>query len=219
MYMNNEDVVQETYNQTYFDYQRKMGEFGGWANFTKFEKYIKSTDKVIDFGCGGGYLLEQINCGEKIGIEINDNARKVATLKGIKTVNSADDILDDWADVIISNHALEHTQRPLDEITLLRKKLRPGGLIIFIVPSEGVYHSFDALDPNHHLYTWSPMCIGNLFQQAGFTVLESKALIHNWPPKYTLIAKMGRTVFDIFCRIYGFIKSPDLSQSRVVAKK
>lgn len=107
----------------------------------------------------------------------------------------------------------------MDEITLLRKKLRPGGLIVFIVPSEGVYHSYDVLDPNHHLYTWSPMCIGNLFHQAGFAVVESKALIHNWPPKYTLVAKMGRNVFDICCRIYGFIKSPDLSQSRVVAKK
>lgn len=126
------------------------------GKFYKIRKYIKSTDRVIDFGCGGGYLLEKINCGEKIGIEINENAREVATLKGIKTVISADDISDNWADVIISNHALEHTQRPLDEIMLLRNKLRTGGLIVFIVPSEGVYHSYNALDPNHHLYIWSP---------------------------------------------------------------
>jgi SAM-dependent methyltransferase len=217
--MANQVSAERLYDQTYFEYQREMGQFGGWANSPVFQPYIKSSDKVIDFGCGGGYLLKQLNCSEKMGIEINEQARHMATENGIRTVHSANDIADDWADVIISSHALEHTSRPLDEITLLRQKLRPGGLIVFVVPSEGVFNAFDPQNPDHHLYTWSPMCLGNLFQQAGFSVIESKALIHRWPPKYALIAKMGRAVFDICSRVYGFLRSPEFSQSRVIAKK
>ncbi|AUD04273.1 class I SAM-dependent methyltransferase [Spirosoma pollinicola] len=217
--MSNTVSAATLYDRTYFDYQREMGVFGGWANGPFFQPYIKPSDKVIDFGCGGGYLLKQLTCGEKMGIEINDQARLVATHNGIQTVSSAHDIADNWADVIISSHALEHTSRPLDEITLLKDKLRPGGLIVFIVPSEGASNAFNPKNPDHHLYTWSPMCLGNLFHQAGFSVVSAKALIHRWPPLYKFIAKFGRGVFDLSCRLYGFLRIPQYVQSRVVAQK
>ncbi|GAA4459079.1 hypothetical protein GCM10023189_32270 [Nibrella saemangeumensis] len=213
------EQTQKVYNEDYFRYQRKIGEFGGWANKDKFQKYITSTDKVIDFGCGGGYLLKQLNCGAKIGIEVNESARQVAKLNGIKIIGSYEDVPDEWADIIISNHVLEHTSRPLDELIALRQKLKPGGKIIFVVPSEGVYHKYKAKDLNHHLYTWSPMCLGNLFESAGYNVLESKSLFHRWPPKYRLIAKFGKPVFNTFCKIYGYLTASSLAQSRVVAIK
>ncbi|SOD88693.1 class I SAM-dependent methyltransferase [Spirosoma fluviale] len=217
--MNDEIAAVTLYDKVYFDYQREMGEFGGWANSPFFQPYIKPSDKVIDFGCGGGYLLKQIHCKEKIGIEINEQARRVATNNGIKTVLSTNDIADNWADVIISSHALEHTSRPLDEVMLLKEKLRPGGLIVFIVPSEGAFNPYNPKNPDHHLYTWSPMCLGNLFQQSGFEVITAKALIHRWPPFYKLFAKLGRAVFDLSCRLYGFLRVPQYVQSRVVARK
>ena len=34
--------------------------------------------KVLDFGCGGGYLLDKINCKKKFGVEINNIAIKEA---------------------------------------------------------------------------------------------------------------------------------------------
>ena len=51
------------------------------------------------------------------------------------------------------------------------------------------------------------MAIGNLFQEAGFKVIESKAYIHKWPPYYKIIARIGgHMLFDILCRIYGRIE-------------
>lgn len=47
----------EHYNEDYFNWQKNIGLFGGWANSTKFEQYITKEDDVLDFGCGGGYLL------------------------------------------------------------------------------------------------------------------------------------------------------------------
>ena len=56
------DKVSEHYDDDYFDWQSEAGEFGGWANQTKFIKYISKDDVVLDFGCGGGYLLKNLDC-------------------------------------------------------------------------------------------------------------------------------------------------------------
>jgi len=63
--------MQKYYNKKYFSWQSRVGEFGGRANLSKFAKFIRPDHHVIDYGCGGGYLLKNIKCKEKIGIEIN----------------------------------------------------------------------------------------------------------------------------------------------------
>ena len=55
--------------------KKKIGEFGGKANLFKFKKYISKKDNVLDFGCGGGFLLNNLDCNYKAGIEINPVAR------------------------------------------------------------------------------------------------------------------------------------------------
>ena len=42
-------------------------------------------DKVLDFGCGGGYMLSTFENTEKFGVELNDIAREKAkkNLKGL----------------------------------------------------------------------------------------------------------------------------------------
>jgi len=77
-YNSTEEDIMNHYDSKYFKYQKIIGEFGGKANIFKFEKYIKNTDNVVDFGCGGGYLLKNLQCKQKIGVEINDAACKTA---------------------------------------------------------------------------------------------------------------------------------------------
>ena len=38
---------------------------------------------VLDFGCGGGYLLHNLTCAEKAGIEVNPAAIEDARAKGL----------------------------------------------------------------------------------------------------------------------------------------
>jgi SAM-dependent methyltransferase len=207
------------YDKKYFDWQVSIGEFGGWANQSKFIAYISRSSKVLDFGCGGGFLLNGLACSKKVGVEVNESAANTSKSHGIEVFRSAAEVPDDYVDVVISNNALEHTLHPLEEIKSLYRKLQVGGKIVFVVPCESIGYSYKPNDINHHLYSWSPMCLGNLFVEAGFSVIESKPYIHKWPPGYRLIAKLGgRGLFEIACRVYGRIER-SWFQVRVVAEK
>jgi SAM-dependent methyltransferase len=215
------------YDAGYFKWQSEIGRFGGWANVTKFAKYVGPEMKVLDFGCGGGYLLANVECRDRLGIEVNPAARAEAQRHGIRAVVSAADVPDGWADLIISNHALEHCSHPLRELQELLPKVSCGGTVVFVVPCESIRYKRRSNDPNHHLYTWSPMSAANLFAEAGFKVLESKAYIHTWPPRFVprLLRRLGgRWAFEAGCRAYGALTylglSPAVtSQIRVVAQR
>jgi SAM-dependent methyltransferase len=153
------------YDAKYFAQQSKTGRFRGWADFSKFGRYVRGDMKVIDFGCGGGFLLANISCREKIGIEINPAARAEAGRNGVRTVGSAGEIEDGWADLIISNHALEHCREPLRELTDLLPKLAVGGMAVFVFPCESARTKYTADNREHHLYSWSPMSAGTCFRK------------------------------------------------------
>jgi SAM-dependent methyltransferase len=207
------------YDKKYFDWQTPIGEFGGWANLGKFAGYISSRSRVLDFGCGGGFLLKNISCSKKVGVEINPAAAEVARKNGIEVFSRVNEVPDMYVDVIISNNALEHTLQPLEELRELFKKVVDGGIAIFVVPCESISRRYRSNDINHHLYSWSPMCIGNLFTEAGFSIVESRPYIHKWPPFHRSIARViGRGPFDLLCRVYGRIER-SWFQVRVIAKK
>jgi SAM-dependent methyltransferase len=213
------DLVSPHYDNQYFGWQASMGEFGGWANQTKFLEYISDNSRVLDFGCGGGFLLKNLKCCKKVGVEVNPSAIDTARANGVEVFSRVDDVPDEYVDVIISNSALEHTLQPLQELRSLYKKLAPGGKIVFVVPCESISYAYQPNDINHHLYSWSPICLGNLFTEAGFSVHQCKPYIHKWPPLYRYIAKLGgRLIFDIACRIYGRLER-SLFLVRVVASK
>ena len=210
------------YNAEYFNWQKNVGAFGGWANSFKFKKYINLEDTVIDFGCGGGFLLKNLNCKNKIGIEPNPSAAKSVRNLGIQHFPSPKDALNQMgesiADIIISNNALEHTLNPLQEIISLRALLKVGGTIHFYVPCDSIHYKYNPKDIDHHLFSWSPQNLGNLFKEAGYEVEYSKKFIHKWPPFYTKIAILGWPIFNLACRIYGQIER-QWFQVEVKAKK
>jgi|GEM_PF-2296451 len=195
---------EEFYDESYFEYQKKMGIFGAKIKKSLFEKYINENDAVIEFGSGGGYLLNELNCKTKIGIEINDIARKNARSIGIESVKYPDNIDDDFADVIISTSVLEHVENPLDALRKLRPKLKDGGKIIFNVPSEGFEYEYERSEVNNHLYTWNCLTIGNLFKAAGYFVHRIEKIEADWPMKYEEVySECGENLFEEISKIEG----------------
>ncbi|MGH1587923.1 class I SAM-dependent methyltransferase [Methylobacterium phyllosphaerae] len=217
--MNNSANSTQYYGEEYFEWQKQIGEFSALADKFKFVGEICAADRVIDFGCGGGYMLASLTCAEKIGVEVNPVAREQCGLLGIKAVPSLEEIEDDWADVIISHHALEHVHDPFGAIKLASKKLKSGGKIIFVVPCESYRTRYRRGNVDNHLYTWSPVNIGNLFNEAGYRVEFSERIVHRWTPRPYLVQRaFGWKGFDILSRLNGFLR-PRLSQVKIVAIK
>jgi hypothetical protein len=205
------------YDAQYYEWQGTLGQFGGTANLIKFESLIEESDNVVDFGCGGGFLLANLTCKDKIGVEVNAVARKNCERLNVKAVESIDDVPEGWADKIISNHALEHVDRPFELLLTLRSKLKPMGRLIFVVPCESVGTKYVSADVHKHLFTWSPRNLGNLFESAGYETIECKAFHHRWIPKCMAVQKLlGWKLFHKVSRAYGFLFR-GLSQVRIIA--
>jgi len=214
------DSIKDYYNSNYFEYQTFDGiDFIGYALHFKFKDYIQHDNVVLDFGCGGGYLFKFLKCKKKAGIEINPIAAVAAKNNGVEIFQSVDDVPEEYADVVISNHALEHTENPMKELQGLHNILRTGGKAIIIVPCESIRWKYRKNDLDRHLFTWSPMCIGNLMKAAGFNVLESRPYYGRWfrPFRSTIIKLAGWKFYQFLCKIYGHFGP--ISEVRVVAEK
>lgn len=161
-------------------------------------------------------MLANLECAQRFGIEINPTARAEAKKNGIDVFESFDDIPPSSVDVVISNHALEHVHDPLGELRKIRSALRPGGTLVMVTPFERS-SSWKPGDINQHLYTWSPMNLGNLVSLAGFKVESVELIHHRFPPGgITLRRLMGPGLFNILCLFWGRV-CRSVSQVRVVA--
>lgn len=175
------------YDQSYWEYQAPIGEIGGKLNKFKFQDHILPENTVLDFGCGGGFLLNELTAKRKIGFEINDSAREHVKTLGITTINDLNNLKEGEVDIIISNHALEHVPNPLETLKNLHRVVREGGLIVIVIPCEQpgeVEFEYKEDDINQHLHSWCPQTIGNLIKLAGFKLEQCYTLRHKWTPDY-----------------------------------
>lgn len=175
------------YDAQYWNFQKQIGEVGGVLNLFKFEDFIEPGFSVLDFGCGGGFLLGNIKAAIKMGIELSPYARGQAETSGLVVYPDFSKVESSTLDLVISNHALEHVLEPLSVLRQVLRVLKPGGRAVFVVPCEQIQEDhffFNRNDVNQHLYTWCPMTLGNLFKVAGFTVESSDVFRHQWTPDY-----------------------------------
>jgi len=168
---------------------------------------VSQDDDVVDFGCGIGALLESLPAATKTGVEVSAAARREAHARGLHVVASSSELPDESADVVISNHALEHTLAPLDELRDLRRVLRRGGKLVLWLPlDDWRAQRRPRPDPNHHLYTWTPLLLSNLLEEAGFTVEDCRVVTHAWPPFTAFFARLPRSLFDSVARLWSALR-------------
>jgi SAM-dependent methyltransferase len=191
----------------YFAFQHQGGLLRGQLNArTKFARFIRPSDVVLDFGCGGGTLLRSLECARRIGVEINPVARAEAGSHGLEVFETAAGVPDGIADVLVSNHALEHVTNPIATLQALRTKLKAGGKLVLVVPLDDwrAQRSYNPKDIDHHLYTWTPRLLGNLLSEAGYVVKDITILTHAWFPNWPRwIGRLPVWAFDAWCWAYS----------------
>ena len=212
--------AKENYNKEYFDWYKKIGIFGGKINKINFERYINKEDSVLDFGCGGGYLINELKCKEKHGVEINPYAVKEAENLSIKIFKDVNELSENYYNKIISNNCLQHCENPFIELQNLHKTLKKDGLIILVVSCSSRNLKYKPNDINYQLYSWSPMNFGNILDTAGFSLVKVKKINSRWIPKYEFFYKLfGEKIFRLACFFYSLIDSSITSVIAVAKKK
>ena len=167
----------------------------------KFAAFVRPSDTVLDFGCSSGELLLSLPAAQRIGIEVNAVTRAEAVQAGLRVFDSLDAVPDQTVDVAISNHVLEHVLSPYRELCQLRRVLRPTGRLVICVPADDWRNAWrwQTGDPNHHVFAWTPLTLGNLLTEAGFTPVFVRMHQRAWPPKYEQLHRLPPPVWDAVC--------------------
>lgn len=144
----------------------------------------KSGKKVLDVGCGTGFFPAFIQTkGYTVtGVEPDDDARKYATEQN-KVQAYPLDQLNHFSqgefDCITMWHVLEHVYHLQEQVKILSKLIKPGGLFVIALPN---YKSFDAqhygkfwagYDVPRHLYHFEEKTIAKLIEDHGFKKIDT----------------------------------------------
>jgi SAM-dependent methyltransferase len=194
--------------ERYYAYQEGGAGMEALTAAERFRPFLAPTDTVVDFGCGGGQLLEHLDAARRLGIEPNDAARRAAAARGLEVVPSSGDLPARIADVVISNHALEHTLGPLEELRRLRALLRPHGRLVLCLPiDDWRTQRRPRPDPNHHLYTWTPQLLANLLEEAGYGVQRVDVIAYALPYHNALLHRhLPPRAFDVVCGLWARLR-------------
>ncbi len=200
-----------TEGESYFRWQQVSGDVGGLINARSFQKYIGEQDCVLDFGCGGGFLLKNLSCGRRLGVEINPATSLVARNNGIECFADLSELPDLLVDVAISNHALEHVPAPVEILAELYRRIKPNGVLVLKLPIDDwrTQCTVNPDDINQHFYTWSPQLLFNCLRAAGFDKRRIRASVytHAWFPGAMKAYKiLPELIFDIGCRSFAILK-------------
>jgi SAM-dependent methyltransferase len=102
-----------------------------------------SSGSVLDVGCFSGLFLASLGAEYKLyGIELNTDAAAVAERKGVTIVGRTYEDLDmitEKFDVVTAIDLIEHVVDPLVLLRLMKKVLRPGGVIIISSGNSDAY--------------------------------------------------------------------------------
>ena len=88
---------------------------------------------LLDVACGGGLLAPLVSGYRHVGVDIGEQATKVAREHGVETVRgdvTALPIRDEVADVVVAGEILEHVPDIEPLIAEVARVLKPGGTVV-----------------------------------------------------------------------------------------
>jgi SAM-dependent methyltransferase len=157
-------------------------------------------------------MLRLLPAAKKFGVEVNPHChKKIHELNNglscpINLFDSIEPVADNSVDVVISNHCLEHVPNPFEALSQIKRVLVLGGKFVLVTPFDDWrkrgYNRWRHGDQHNHLYTWSPMNIGNLLSEAGFDVHDVRLCTSAWSPKIFWVHRLfGDLPFKVACNL------------------
>jgi 2-polyprenyl-3-methyl-5-hydroxy-6-metoxy-1,4-benzoquinol methylase len=150
--------------------------------------YSNGEKTLLDFGCGTGDFLQvaKDNGWDVLGIEPNNEARKIANYKTNNSVYDSDSfskLENSSFDVITLWHVLEHIPNLKEHFSMFQKLLKPNGTLIIAVPNFKSYDAkfyknfWAAFDVPRHLWHFSKTAISKLVSIENMQVVKTYPMV------------------------------------------
>jgi SAM-dependent methyltransferase len=144
---------------------------------------ISSQGKLLDYGCGTGAFLKEMQTGgwDVAGIEPDEAARLRASAQTNTTVVEPSKMQiyqDEVFDVITLWHVLEHVHDLHPTLDKLAGMLSVRGLMVIAVPNHTSFdakhyrENWAAYDVPRHLYHFNPKSLDLLLRRHGLTIAK-----------------------------------------------
>jgi 2-polyprenyl-3-methyl-5-hydroxy-6-metoxy-1,4-benzoquinol methylase len=144
--------------------------------------YLDETNpgKILDIGCGLGWLLSSLDENwQKYGIEISEFASRHAKKFGSIHHGTLDDYSTNVKfDVIVMNHVIEHIEKPVEALNVIKDMLSDNGVFIigtpdFDSPAARRYgNSFRLLNDPTHISLFSSDSMHRCLRDQGYKILK-----------------------------------------------
>ena len=207
---------------------------------------FRGEGRLLDFGCGSGWYAKRMSDrGWTVTtMDFNsDSLAQVARRYGLRTLAGTlphPEVADESFDVIVMGASLEHVHCPQEVVGAAARALRPGGLLVAVVPNfEAVARGWFGVDwwplelPRHLLH-FTPATLGRLMSRCGLEVEELRPIPHGswmrlslglrrrrlWGPagrRWTVALSKMRIVAGVMTRLTAWLGRPD--GLRVVARR
>jgi len=143
-----------------------------------------SRGKILDVGAGTGcYLKAAKEEGwEEFGVELSSYATEFAKKKFCLEIfnGKLEDagFPDDFFDVVIMTHTIEHLPDPANFLKEIHRILKKDGIIYLSTPNFDSHNSrrfkekWWALQPEYHLYFFSPKTLRAMLKKSKFKIIK-----------------------------------------------
>lgn len=176
-----------TYDETYYKGKSSFVSylFAPIANtfYGVRQEYAGSEKRKIwiDVGAGEGGFLKTVKAQKRIGVDVSESGRKMMQESGLDTLSEKQFLTTSKtdADVISFWQVLEHVENPWDYLKAAKRNLKKKGKIIIGIPNFKSLEFYFAreywfhLQPQFHLWHFSPRSIKMLLEKTGFSIESS----------------------------------------------
>lgn len=158
----------------------------GYNRSRLVRKYVRNDSDVLEIGSGiglmGCFIKKTFPNNSFTGVEIDEKVNEKARSFGLDVHQGDFSIIKDvdrQFDVVLMWEVLEHIQDMKKCLTLIKDKLKPGGLFIFSVPNYDKRLNYKAPGDNIfqdgppiHLNFFSKRAVQKIFKSEDFEILS-----------------------------------------------
>lgn len=175
-------LVYLSYRESSITEHRMIRDLSKWAAHTLPEDQIRAKridakgKSILDFGCGNGNFLANVDADVKRGVEIDEEARQYCLNRGLTVFDDIEQLRK--LDIITMFHVIEHIPDPIALLKKLGNHLNKNGRIIIETPNANdvlltFYNCKEFAEFTYwskHPFLYNGNTIVRLAERAGFKV-------------------------------------------------